>query len=248
MFVINGQTPPPERQPTTEAFRKAGGALLLTRNGTEGRNLQFCHRLVNFDLPWNPMEIQQRIGRLHRIALTLAGGQPDDDLARRLEFAQLNPRPNQSLDWPALDLGACREQIQNALLAELAGDLRGIRARQESYLRRELDRIDDYFENYERELHLRVARSRSKNSYMRLAERLAAAWTEHERRRDNQIQRHEIQVVPHIDAVLLVAEPAWSAVVSVREHRDECQVEATYLPRARRWIVNQHRLDEKISR
>ena len=67
VFVINGQTPAPERQPLTESFRKAGGALLLTRSGTEGRNLQFCHRLVNFDLPWNPMEIEQRIGRLHRL-------------------------------------------------------------------------------------------------------------------------------------------------------------------------------------
>ena len=66
-FVINGQTPAPERQPITEAFRKDGGALLLTHSGTEGRNLQFCHCLVNFDLPWNPMEIEQRIGRLHRI-------------------------------------------------------------------------------------------------------------------------------------------------------------------------------------
>ena len=67
VFVINGQTPPPERQPLTEGFRRQGGALLLTRSGTEGRNLQFCHRLVNFDLPWNPMEIEQRIGRLHRL-------------------------------------------------------------------------------------------------------------------------------------------------------------------------------------
>src|SRR5665213_3508680 len=66
-FVINGATPAPERQPITEEFRKRGGALLLTHSGTEGRNLQFCHRLVNFDLPWNPMEIEQRIGRLHRL-------------------------------------------------------------------------------------------------------------------------------------------------------------------------------------
>jgi superfamily II DNA or RNA helicase len=66
-FVINGTTPPPERQPITEEFRKRGGALLLTHSGTEGRNLQFCHRLANFDLPWNPMEIEQRIGRLHRL-------------------------------------------------------------------------------------------------------------------------------------------------------------------------------------
>jgi superfamily II DNA or RNA helicase len=66
-FVINGATPAAERQPVTEEFRRRGGALLLTHSGTEGRNLQFCHRLVNFDLPWNPMEIEQRIGRLHRL-------------------------------------------------------------------------------------------------------------------------------------------------------------------------------------
>jgi superfamily II DNA or RNA helicase len=65
--VIHGGTPAAQRQPIAEAFRKAGGALLLTHSGTEGRNLQFCHRLVNFDLPWNPMEIEQRIGRLHRL-------------------------------------------------------------------------------------------------------------------------------------------------------------------------------------
>lgn len=66
-FVINGQTPAAERQPITEDFHRQGGALLLTHSGTEGRNLQFCHTLVNFDLPWNPMEIEQRIGRLHRL-------------------------------------------------------------------------------------------------------------------------------------------------------------------------------------
>lgn len=67
IWTIHGGTPAAERQPITEKFRHEGGVLLLSRSGTEGRNLQFCHRLVNFDLPWNPMEIEQRIGRLHRI-------------------------------------------------------------------------------------------------------------------------------------------------------------------------------------
>ena len=67
VFVINGATPAPTRQPITEEFRAHGGALVLTHSGTEGRNLQFCHCLANFDLPWNPMEIEQRIGRLHRL-------------------------------------------------------------------------------------------------------------------------------------------------------------------------------------
>ncbi len=66
-FVINGATPAAARHPLTEEFRQRGGVLLLTHSGTEGRNLQFSHRLVNFDLPWNPMEIEQRIGRLHRL-------------------------------------------------------------------------------------------------------------------------------------------------------------------------------------
>ncbi|MBU6400403.1 MAG: DEAD/DEAH box helicase [Verrucomicrobia bacterium] len=66
-WVLNGQTPAAQRQSIADHFREQGGALLLTHSGTEGRNLQFCQRLVNFDLPWNPMEIEQRIGRLHRL-------------------------------------------------------------------------------------------------------------------------------------------------------------------------------------
>ncbi|MEW6386315.1 MAG: SNF2-related protein [Thermodesulfobacteriota bacterium] len=41
--------------------------LLSSRVGTEGLDLQFCHTLFNYDLPWNPMEVEQRIGRLDRI-------------------------------------------------------------------------------------------------------------------------------------------------------------------------------------
>jgi SNF2 family DNA or RNA helicase len=41
-----------------------------TESGGEGRNLQFCKMLVNYDLPWNPMRIEQRIGRIHRLGQT----------------------------------------------------------------------------------------------------------------------------------------------------------------------------------
>lgn len=51
-------------------FREEVPILLSTESGGEGRNLQFCHTLINFDLPWNPMRIEQRIGRLHRIGQT----------------------------------------------------------------------------------------------------------------------------------------------------------------------------------
>jgi SNF2 family DNA or RNA helicase len=49
------------------AFRDSAPILLTTEAAGEGRNLQFCHTMVNFDLPWNPMQIEQRLGRIHRI-------------------------------------------------------------------------------------------------------------------------------------------------------------------------------------
>jgi SNF2 family DNA or RNA helicase len=44
--------------------------MVSTESGAEGRNLQFCHQLINYDLPWNPMRVEQRIGRLHRLGQT----------------------------------------------------------------------------------------------------------------------------------------------------------------------------------
>jgi SNF2 family DNA or RNA helicase len=64
---MDGDTPLALRHAAIERVRQHGGVLLSTDVGSEGLNLQFCHRLVNFDLPWNPMRIEQRIGRLHRI-------------------------------------------------------------------------------------------------------------------------------------------------------------------------------------
>ena len=51
-------------------FRGPARLLLCTEAGSEGRNLQFAHAVCNFDLPWNPMKIEQRIGRLSRIGQT----------------------------------------------------------------------------------------------------------------------------------------------------------------------------------
>jgi SNF2 family DNA or RNA helicase len=58
----------PERDKRIRAFHADERSVLIaTRAGSEGRNLQFCNVLVNYDLPWNPMVVEQRIGRLHRI-------------------------------------------------------------------------------------------------------------------------------------------------------------------------------------
>lgn len=55
-----------EKDQQIERFRDDVDVLLTTEIGGEGRNLQFCHQMVNYDLPWNPMKIEQRIGRIHR--------------------------------------------------------------------------------------------------------------------------------------------------------------------------------------
>lgn len=51
-------------------FEEEGHVLLSTEAAGEGRNLQFCHIMVNFDLPWNPQRIEQRVGRIHRVGQT----------------------------------------------------------------------------------------------------------------------------------------------------------------------------------
>ncbi|MEO5334563.1 MAG: SNF2-related protein [Magnetococcus sp. YQC-5] len=60
----------PAKDAAVLAFRERVPVLLCSESGGEGRNLQFCNTLINFDLPWSPMTIEQRIGRIHRIGQT----------------------------------------------------------------------------------------------------------------------------------------------------------------------------------
>lgn len=54
------------RSALVEEFREHGEILLATEAAAEGVNLQFCSMVVNYDLPWNPQRVEQRIGRCHR--------------------------------------------------------------------------------------------------------------------------------------------------------------------------------------
>jgi SNF2 family DNA or RNA helicase len=65
--VYHGSLPRLEKERAVAAFRGEADVLLSTESAGEGRNLQFCHVMVNMDLPWNPMQIEQRLGRLHRV-------------------------------------------------------------------------------------------------------------------------------------------------------------------------------------
>jgi SNF2 family DNA or RNA helicase len=59
-----------EKDAVIARFRDEVPVLLSTGAGGEGRNLQFANTVINFDLPWNPMRLEQRVGRVHRIGQT----------------------------------------------------------------------------------------------------------------------------------------------------------------------------------
>jgi len=65
--VYRGDLTQAQKKEAIAAFEGPVQILLSTEAAGEGRNLQFCRRMINYDLPWNPMRIEQRVGRIHRI-------------------------------------------------------------------------------------------------------------------------------------------------------------------------------------
>jgi hypothetical protein len=175
---------------------------------------------------------------LHRIAVALPHGEPDDALAREIDFAQPGAGSTEPIPWPVPDPARWNALLGAALELDLAGELAGIRGRQENSLRRELDRIDDYFDRYAAELEARGKRTASQSVRAKTDDRLAAAKAEHARRRADQLARHEIRILPHFDAIMLLAERAWRAELQVqRAHQPQTTLTAHYVPRARRWHI-----------
>jgi len=72
VVVFNGSMNRDQKEEAILHFRDDIEILIATEAGGEGRNMQFCDVLVNYDLPWSPLKIEQRIGRIHRF------GQPND--------------------------------------------------------------------------------------------------------------------------------------------------------------------------
>ena len=64
--VITGIPAADRRKALVDYFREQGTIMVATEAAAEGINLQFCSMLVNYDLPWNPQRVEQRIGRIHR--------------------------------------------------------------------------------------------------------------------------------------------------------------------------------------
>jgi len=119
--------------------------MVSTESGAEGRNLQFCHQLINYDLPWNPMRVEQRIGRLHRL------GQEHD-------VTIFNLSCNETIEAHVLDLLARKIRMFELVIGELdmiLGNVDGAKsfedllreaweaAASEEELRERIDRLGD---------------------------------------------------------------------------------------------------------
>ncbi len=70
-FVLyHGKLSQAQKDEAIHRFEQSAQVLLSTEAAGEGRNLQFCRLMLNFDLPWNPQRIEQRVGRIHRVGQT----------------------------------------------------------------------------------------------------------------------------------------------------------------------------------
>ncbi len=112
---INGGMDEAARLAARVAFAGESQFLVSTDAGGEGINLQFCHVMVNYDLPWNPMRIEQRIGRLDRI------GQEHNVLVLNLVIQDTVEARVRSLLESKLDL--IRQQFGEDRLADVLSTL-----------------------------------------------------------------------------------------------------------------------------
>ncbi|GBC71944.1 RNA polymerase-associated protein RapA [Candidatus Calditenuaceae archaeon HR02] len=70
IYFLNGDLSEKEKRGNVELWKENGRIMVSTDVGAEGLDMQFCGVVINYDLPWNPMKIEQRIGRIHRIGQT----------------------------------------------------------------------------------------------------------------------------------------------------------------------------------
>src|SRR6266436_3835137 len=149
-------------------FRTRSKVLVCTEAGAKGLNLQFCETVINYDLPWNPQRIEQRIGRCHRYSqqrdVTVVNFLARDNEAHRLTFDILSQKLDlfgRVLDASDTVLHEPRtdapEIVVSAVSVEFESDLRSIYSRPRTLdeVTREIaalrDKISERRETFEKE-------------------------------------------------------------------------------------------------
>lgn len=172
-------------------FRTRSKVLICTEAGAKGLNLQFCETVINYDLPWNPQRIEQRIGRCHRYSqqrdVTVVNFIASDNEAHRLTFEILSQKldlfgrvldaSDHVLHEPRTD---APELMVSALSVEFENDLRSIysRSRTIDEVTREIaalrDKISGRREAFEKEYERtsQIIESRFDESVRKMFKRL----------------------------------------------------------------------------
>lgn len=176
VHVFHGQMKVNAKDEAVEAFRTGTGpqVLISTESGGEGRNFQFCHFLVNYDLPWNPMRVEQRIGRLDRIG--------QEQVVRVFNLYAEGTIEEHVLDVLERRINAFEDTIGglDPILGETEGDIKEILrlapAEREAAMRAMGERLEDQIRKARQaEVQLRDFVMDTKSYSREIAERLAGA-------------------------------------------------------------------------
>ncbi|MEM3485785.1 MAG: DUF3883 domain-containing protein [Candidatus Methanomethyliaceae archaeon] len=112
---IGDRDTPGTRLYAEREFRESAQVMVATEAAGEGINLQFCWLMVNYDIPWNPMRLEQRMGRIHRY------GQEHDCLI--FNFVATNTREGQVLERLLERLEEIRKELGSDKVFDVVGEI-----------------------------------------------------------------------------------------------------------------------------
>jgi superfamily II DNA or RNA helicase len=112
---IGDRDTPGTRISAEREFREECQILVATEAAGEGINLQFCWLMINYDIPWNPVRLEQRMGRIHRY------GQPKDCLI--FNFVAVNTREGRVLEKLLMRLAAIKEELGTDKVFDVVGEM-----------------------------------------------------------------------------------------------------------------------------
>ena len=112
---IGDRDTPGTRIYAEKEFREGAQVLVATEAAGEGINLQFCWLMINYDIPWNPVRLEQRMGRIHRY------GQEHDCLV--FNFVAVNTREGRVLDMLLTRLRQIREDLESDKVFDVVGEV-----------------------------------------------------------------------------------------------------------------------------
>lgn len=151
--IFNGSISAEEKEEAVRRFRNSAQVLISTEAGGEGRNLQFAHILVNYDLPWNPMKVEQRIGRLDRIG-------------QKKKVFIYNLACEGTIEERVLNVLEHRINLFVESVGSLDPILGEIETEFEKLVMTQLDRFDEEFEELDEDLEQRMREAREREKIL----------------------------------------------------------------------------------